>query len=304
MGQVGRRRIRYGMRTWFRTSPRRHGEVIDEREVSFLELFYDLVYVVLIGRTTHHLAAHVTGRSVVEFAVVFGLIWLAWFNGTFWHELHGREDGRSRNYIFVQMGLLALLAVFAGGAAGDDGQGFAIVYSILFALLTWQWWQVHRIDTDRRYRPTTMRYLVGMGTSTAVVLASAFVGSRLAPRAVGSGRDLLGRRWLHARLDGSHGGIRRRCHRVAGRADGTVHHHRARRVGRRCRGWHQRRGASRRHDGRHRNARADGRHGHLVELLRHARPPRARPARSSPGQLARTPICRWRWPSRRAARRW
>ena len=146
------------------------------REVSFLELFYDLVYVVLIGRTTHHLAAHVTGRSVFEFAVVFGLIWLAWFNGTFWHELHGREDGRSRNYIFLQMGLLALLAVFAGGAAGDDGQGFAIIYSILFALLTWQWWQVHRIDTDRRYRPTTIRYLVGMVASTAVVLASAFVG--------------------------------------------------------------------------------------------------------------------------------
>ncbi len=82
MGQVGRRRIRYGMRIWFRTPPRRHGEVIDEREVSFLELFYDLVYVVLIGSTTHHLAAHVAGRSVVEFAVVFGLIWLAWFNGT------------------------------------------------------------------------------------------------------------------------------------------------------------------------------------------------------------------------------
>ena len=176
MGQVGRQRIRYGMRTWFRTPPRRHGEVIAEREVSFLELFYDLVYVVLIGSTTHHLAADITGRTVFEFAVVFGLIWLAWFNGTLWHELHGREDGRSRNYIFMQMGLLALLAVFAGGAAGDDGQAFAIVYSILFALLTWQWWQVHRVDTDRRYRPTTIRYLVGMGVSTAVVLASAFVG--------------------------------------------------------------------------------------------------------------------------------
>ena len=64
LDQVGRRRIRYGMRTWFRTPPRRHGEVIAEREVSFLELFYDLVFVVLIGRTTHHLAAHVAGRSI------------------------------------------------------------------------------------------------------------------------------------------------------------------------------------------------------------------------------------------------
>ena len=104
------------------------------REVSFLELFYDLVYVVLIGATTHHLAAHVDGRAVAEFAVVFGLIWLAWFNGTLWHELHGREDGRSRNYIFLQMGLLALLAVFAGEATSGDGRPFAITYTLLFAV--------------------------------------------------------------------------------------------------------------------------------------------------------------------------
>jgi low temperature requirement protein LtrA len=173
--QVRWQRVKYGLRNWFRTPPRRHGEIVAEREVSFLELFYDLVYVVLIGRATHHLSDHITGRGIVEFAVVFGLIWLAWFNGTFWHELHGREDGRSRNYIFLQMGLLALLAVFAGEAASDDGTAFAITYSILFALLTWQWWQVHRIDVDPRYRPTTMRYIGGMLASTAVILASAFV---------------------------------------------------------------------------------------------------------------------------------
>jgi low temperature requirement protein LtrA len=167
------RPIRYGLRAWFRTPPRRHGEIAAEREVSFLELFYDLVYVVLIGRATHHLAGHVTGRGIVEFAVIFGMIWLAWFNGTFWHELHGREDGRSRNYIFLQMGLLALLAVFAGEAASTDGDAFAITYGILFALLTWQWWQVHRVDTDSRYRPTTMAYIAGMVASTAAVFASA-----------------------------------------------------------------------------------------------------------------------------------
>jgi low temperature requirement protein LtrA len=168
-------RVRYGLTTWFRTPPRRHGEVAYTREVSFLELFYDLVYVVLIGRATHHLAAHVDGRSIGEFAVVFGLIWLAWFNGTFWHELHGREDGRSRNYIFLQMGLLALLAVFAGEATGSDDREFAITYTILFALFTWQWYQVQRID-DRRYRPTTRRYLAGMLSSVALMLASGFVG--------------------------------------------------------------------------------------------------------------------------------
>jgi low temperature requirement protein LtrA len=77
------------------------------------------------------------------------------------------------------MGLLALFAVFAEGATGDDGKEFAITYAVLFALLTWQWWQVHRIDTDLRYRRNTLRYLVGITLSTIVVLASAFAGAGL-----------------------------------------------------------------------------------------------------------------------------
>ena len=178
-GALVRQRVRTGLSLWFRTPPRRHGEVWYEREVSFLELFYDLVYVVLIGRTTHHLAVHIDGRGVAEFAVVFGLIWLAWFNGTLWHELHGREDGRSRNYIFLQMGLLALLAVFAGEATAGDGEEFAITYSALFVLLTWQWYRVRRVDVDARYRPTSTRWISGMIVSVVLMCVSALAGDTL-----------------------------------------------------------------------------------------------------------------------------
>ena len=69
MREVARQRVRYGLTTWFRTPPRRHGEVSYTREVGFLELFYDLVYVVLIGRATHHLAEHVDWAGVGDFAV-------------------------------------------------------------------------------------------------------------------------------------------------------------------------------------------------------------------------------------------
>lgn len=76
--------------------PRAHGDVIEVRTVGFIELFYDLVYVVVIARAAHHLARHLTWRGVGEFAVIFGMIWLAWLNGSVYHDLHGREDGRSR----------------------------------------------------------------------------------------------------------------------------------------------------------------------------------------------------------------
>ncbi len=169
-GQPGNQWLRRFL--WQR--PRPHGEIWDDREVSFLELFYDLVYVVVIARAAHHLATHVSWQGVYEFAVIFGLIWLAWLNGTLHHELHAREDVRSRLSIFVQMLLLAWLGVYTGEAAGSGGDMFAIVYAILFGLFTLLWFTVWRHDSDD-YRPTAGRYVIMMAVATIVMLASAFL---------------------------------------------------------------------------------------------------------------------------------
>ena len=154
--------------------PRAHGEVIEDRTVSFLELFYDLVYVVVIAQAALHLAEQITWRGVAEFAVVFGMIWIAWMNGTVYYDFHGREDGRTRTFVFIQMALLALLAVFTGDAVGDDGPAFAVVYAIYLAVFTWLWYTVHRRD-DERYLGMTRRWLFGMTVSTVVIAATALM---------------------------------------------------------------------------------------------------------------------------------
>ena len=51
-------------RRYFWKPPRAHGDVIEDRSVSFLELFYDLVSVVVIARAAHTLAEHVLWRGV------------------------------------------------------------------------------------------------------------------------------------------------------------------------------------------------------------------------------------------------
>jgi low temperature requirement protein LtrA len=168
--------VRQGLRAWFLQPPRPHGEVIAHRTVSYLELFYDLVYVVLIARTAHHLAEHVSWRGLAEFAVVFGLIWVAWLNGTLYQELHGREDGRSRSYIFMQMFLLAVLAVYASDAAGGGGRAFALTYAALLTVLAWQWYTVQRHD-EQTYRRPAGAYLAGMLVSIALMAASAALPS-------------------------------------------------------------------------------------------------------------------------------
>ena len=99
-------------RRWFWQRPRPHGETLHGRAVTSLELYYDLVYVAVIIQLAHHLSDHLTARGLAEFSVVFTLVWIAWLNGSMYLEMHGRDDGRTRTVVFIQMGLLAMIAVF------------------------------------------------------------------------------------------------------------------------------------------------------------------------------------------------
>jgi low temperature requirement protein LtrA len=99
-------------------------------------------------------------------------------------ELHGREDGRTRSIVFVQMGVLVLLAVFTADAADGSGRGFAVVYATFQVVQTGLWYSVLR--QDRRDHPEylapTGAYVAGTGVSAALVLASAVLPA--APRLV------------------------------------------------------------------------------------------------------------------------
>jgi low temperature requirement protein LtrA len=163
---------------WLSRPPRPHGATDFDRRVSFLEVFYDLAYVAVIGQASHQLAIDISVRGVVEFAIVFGLIWFAWINGSLYVELHGGEDGRTRNIVFVQMCILVLLAVFTAGAAAGDGTWFSVVYCAFLLFMTWLWYTVRGQDRDRpEFLAVTGGYVVAMAVSAAVVLLSGFLPS-------------------------------------------------------------------------------------------------------------------------------
>jgi low temperature requirement protein LtrA len=160
---------------WFWRRPRPHGDIVLERRVSPLESLYDLVYAAVISQAALALAQHVTARETVAFAVVFALIWIAWTNGSLYLELHGREDGRTRTFVFIQMGILALVAVFAANAADDGGRAFALAYAAFLVVTTWLWYSVQRQDRVERpeFAGVTSRYVTALVVSVAVVLVSA-----------------------------------------------------------------------------------------------------------------------------------
>lgn len=188
----------YRFKHWFWRPPRPHGDTFLDRRVSSLEALYDLVYVAVIGQAAHHLAEHVSARGFVEFAVVFALIWIAWTNGNLYLELHGRADGRTRSFVFIQMGILAVLAVFTADATEGSGREFALTYAAFLVVMTWLWYTVRR--QDRVERPEFLmdagRYLNAMVLSVAVILISALLPAEqrlIAWAAVAGGSIVL---WL------------------------------------------------------------------------------------------------------------
>ncbi len=161
------------VRLWWQ-KPRRFGDHEEDRRVTFLELFYDLVYVVVIAELAHALAAHVGLAGLGEFAFLFTLIWWAWINGTLYHDYHGNNDIRTRVFTFGQMFCVAGMAVFAHGALGSGATGFAICYGSFLLILTVLWWRsgVH----DPNHQPLSKPY------SLLFLLASlAFFGSVFVP---------------------------------------------------------------------------------------------------------------------------
>jgi low temperature requirement protein LtrA len=161
-------------RRWFWRPPRAHGEVIHDRPVGFLELYYDLVYVAVIIQLAHRAAHELTIEGLLQYTVVFSLIFIAWVNGSLYLELHGGDDGRTRTVVFVQIALLALLAVFIGDAASSTGAQFTLAYGAFIGFMAYLWHDGRR--RDRRDQPESVQvlggYVLALAISAVVIVAA------------------------------------------------------------------------------------------------------------------------------------
>jgi len=159
-------------RTWWRP-PRKADEPHDDRTVSFLELFYDLVYVVLVAELAHALAGHLDVKHFLQFVFLFAIVWWAWLNGTTYHEFHGNNDIRTRIFTFAQMFAVAGMAVFAHNAMGSGSAGFALFYGLFQVILCYLWWRLAAHDHEHHLenRPFVITFTV----STVLFLVSVIV---------------------------------------------------------------------------------------------------------------------------------
>jgi low temperature requirement protein LtrA len=151
-------------RRWWQP-PRAASDRPEERRITFLELFYDLVYVVIISELSHTLAGSMNWAGVGTFIFLFIIVWWAWFNGAMYHDLHGNNDIRTRVFTFLQMLTVAAMAVFAHNAIGEGSAAFALAYASFHLILTWLWWRAGVYDPNHRplSRPYSFTFLLTSG---------------------------------------------------------------------------------------------------------------------------------------------
>lgn len=143
------------------------------RSVTFLELFFDLVFVAVIAQLAHALAEHPSWSGVGWFVFLFYAVWSSWINGTLYHDLHGVDDLSTRVFTFAQMLTVAVMAVHIGEVPGDGSDGFALAYAANSLLLVALWFRTGLHDQD--HRPASVPYSIAYLGSAGLFALSVFV---------------------------------------------------------------------------------------------------------------------------------
>lgn len=143
------------------------------RRVTWLELFFDVVFVAAVSQVGTHLRDDYSLAGLLRFSFLFVLIWWAWLGHTTFSTRFDTDDVVQRGLTWLQMFLVAVMAINATGALDSrDSAGFAAAYSVMRFILVAQYLRARRV---RQARALTTRYAVSGGIAAALWLVSALV---------------------------------------------------------------------------------------------------------------------------------
>lgn len=113
--------------------------VEDHRQVGWLELFFDLVFVVIVSMLAQDLAHHLTGPGVRDFVLQFLAVFWIWNAFTYYSERFESDGLETRVFTFLALLAVAGLAIWAADGLGQHYLGFALSYAAARLLNIGMW---------------------------------------------------------------------------------------------------------------------------------------------------------------------
>ena len=154
-------------------APRKFSIEHEERKISWLELFYDLVYVIAISNITHHLAMHLNLSGLLDFVYFFIMIFWGWFNGSLHHDLHASVGLRTRLMTLWQIMIVAALIITMNSESEQYVFNATIALMVMQFFITYLWWSVGIYD--KVHRRLNIPYTVCFLLSMAIMLLTLFL---------------------------------------------------------------------------------------------------------------------------------
>ena len=143
------------------------------RRVTWLEVFFDLVFVAAVAQVGTHLQDDYTVAGLVRFSFLFVLVWWAWLGHTTFSTRFDTDDLVQRLLTALQLFLVAVMAINASAALDSrEAAGFAAAYAVMRLVLAGQFLRARRV---RRARALTRLYALGCGAAAMLWLVSAFL---------------------------------------------------------------------------------------------------------------------------------
>jgi low temperature requirement protein LtrA len=113
-------------------SGRRISAVLREGDrVTYLELFFDLVFVLAVTQCTTFMVQDPTWEGLAKGTLILGVVWWAWVGYAWLTSVVDPEEGIVRIAIFAAMAGVIVSALCIPEAFGDLGLTFAIAYGVV-----------------------------------------------------------------------------------------------------------------------------------------------------------------------------
>ncbi len=147
-------------------------EAEEERHATWLELFYDLIFVAAISQLTVNLNHAFNVKGLLGFIALFIPIWWSWTGATFYANRFDTDDLGHRLLAGVQMLAVTAMAVSVQNGLTTHSVGFALSYAAVRFVLVFEYLRAERYVHIAR--PLTRRYSRGFGLAAFLWLISVF----------------------------------------------------------------------------------------------------------------------------------
>jgi len=145
----------------------------NDRRATWLELFFDLVFVVAISGLAHVLHDHLTWSGIISFAALFIPIWWLWIDFSYYADQFDVDRGPYRIVMLGVMFGIIVLSITIPNALHEGAAQFATVYTALRLVIIGLYVQAWRLVPASR--ELTARYILSFSVAFVLWFISIFV---------------------------------------------------------------------------------------------------------------------------------